>query len=162
MTTPSASPGRKGLDYAENVLGVNRVYDEALEFRKELDSILTDLAAMRDKRRETESMLNDREQMVAADEWGKHPDMAVTRMEKHLKSALSNDDETRELREQLAKVVSDIEGLEFDRQIKETDIKIAVSRLQELGGYLNYLAAIKQAAATEKPAKQRDEGDPWS
>lgn len=151
-----ASAGKKALDYAEKTLGVHSAYQSAIAARDRLDTILTDLSAARDRKRDIELRLTDAEMEVANDEWAKHPDMAVTRMEKHLKTALSNNDTVREFREQHARAVGDIDGLECDKLISETDIKIAVARLQELGGYFHYLAVIKQQAAKpEKPIESK-------
>lgn len=144
------SDGLKALKYAEEQIGVHKVYEDAKQARVALDGCLTDLGKARDQKRDLEFRLHDREMEVAADEYGKHPDMAQTRMDKHLKRALAQDDDWRELREQLSKVTGDIEGLEFDRSVFEADIRIAVSRLQELGGYFQYLAAIKQAETANK------------
>lgn len=160
MSDSSApSDGRKALDYAEKELGVHVVYQTAVEARQKLDAILTDLSNARDRKRDTEARLMDAELEVANNEWAKHPDMAVTRMEKHLKTALAQDDTVRELREQVARAASDIDGLEMDKLMSETDIRIAVARLQELGGYFHYLAVIKQQAA--KPVKQTESKGPW-
>lgn len=144
--------GVKALRYAEENLGVHSVYEGAIEARDRLDGILTDLAGLRDKKRDLEYRLQDLELEVASDERGKHADMSQAAMDKHLKVVLHNNTDVRELREQLSKTVSDIEGLEFDRSIAETDIKIAVSRLHELGGYLEYLAAIKNQAGNAREA----------
>lgn len=139
------SSGLKALKYAEDNLGVHRVHEEAVAYRNGLDEVLTELSDSRDHKRDLELQLHDREMQVAAAEYGKHPDMAQTRMDKHLKQALSQDAGWRELRNAISKVTGKIEGLDYDRAILEADIKIAVARLQELGGYLTYLAAIKQA-----------------
>ena len=151
------SAGRKALEYAEGHLKVNMVYHEALQKRNELDEIVTELSELRDKKRDLDARLLDAEMLVAADEWAKHPDMSAARMEKHVKVAFSNSDEVRQLREQLVTVVGDIDGREFDLKVVETDIRIAVSRMQELGGYLNYLAAIKQSETASK-ASEASEG----
>lgn len=139
------------------------MYEEALAKRNKLDETLSELSELRDKRRDLSARLNDKEMEVSADEWSKHPDMSAARMEKHVKVAYSNDDEIRGYREELAKVSGDIDGLEFDKDIFETDIRIVVARLQELGGYLQYLAAIKQAevANLASEALRREEGNPW-
>lgn len=134
------------LKYAEEQLLVHEVYQGALAARASLDETLTELSKKRDVLRDKEFLLSDREMEVAADERGRHPDMSATAMEKHLKIALNNDDATRELREQIAHVRSDIEGLEYDRSMSEHDIKIACARMTELGGYLQYLAVIKDVA----------------
>lgn len=159
MSTSTPSPAAKALAYAENELKVHTVYQEALEARGKLDKTLTDLGEVRDKKRDVEARLSDAELEIASDERGKHPDMSQAQMDKHLKVALHNSTEVRELREQLIQVVNDADGLEFDKAMHETDIKIAVARLTELGGYLNYLAAIKTQAgyARETP---REESSP--
>ena len=137
--------GLKALKYAEDNLGVHRVWLDAQAAREKLDALLTELSEARDTKRELELQLHDREMQVAAAEYGKHPDMAQTRMDKHLKQALSQDAGWRELRNAISKMTGEIEGLDYDRLITDADIKIAVARLQELGGYFTYLAAIKQA-----------------
>jgi hypothetical protein len=142
VTTP-ARP--KALAYAEDALGVHQIYQQAIEFRNFLDKTLTELATARDNRRDIEARLSDAEMEVVIEERGKHPDMAVTRWEKHIKEAFQQNEAVRDLREQLTKIVGDIEGLDYDRSMAETDIKIAVSRMTELGGYLQYLAAVKTA-----------------
>lgn len=152
------TPGQKALAYAEDRLQVNRVYHEALMKRNELDEILNELSELRDTKRDLDARLTDAEMEVAADEWSKHPDMSAARMEKHVKVAFSQNDDVRQLREQLIKVTGDIDGREFDRSIAETDIKIAVARLHELGGYLEYLAAIKQAETASKASEASTEG----
>lgn len=145
--------------YAEDKLSVHKVYEDVLAKRNELDSLLGELSEARDRKRDLEARRTDREVLIASEEWSKHPDMAVSRMEKHVKQAYANDDEVRDYREQLIKLTGDIEGFEFDRDILETDIRIACARLQELGGYLNFLAAIKTEAG--KASEARDEGNPW-
>jgi chromosome segregation ATPase len=142
-TPSSASPGKKAIDYAEKTLGVHQVYEGCQAARNRLDETLTLLSESRDRRRELEFLVQDAEMEVASDEWSKHPEMAVGRMEKHLKIAIQSNDRCRELREQIAKLQGDIDGYEADVKVAETDVRIAVARLTELGGYLQYLAAIK-------------------
>lgn len=144
----------KGLKYAEDTLGVHKVHADALAARNTLDQILTDLSTARDRKRDLEYRLSDTEMEIAAEEYGKHPDMAQTRMDKHLKQAYFQNDSWRELREQISGVTGEIEGLEYDRAVAEVDIKIAVSRMTELGGYFHYLVQLKRAAEAMKPTTQ--------
>lgn len=142
--------GNAALEYAEIKLGVHTVHESAVAARNSLDECLTRLSEARDLKRDLEFRISDREQELAADEYGKHPDMAQNRMDKHLKGAFYADDTWRELREQLSKATGDAEGYEYDRTVIEADIRIAVSRMSELGGYLQYLAAVKLAALASK------------
>lgn len=154
-STPS--PGAKSLAYAE-ALGVHSVYTELLGKRGELDQCLTEIATLRDKKREDEVLLQDREMEILADERGKHPDHSQAAMDRHLKVVNWSDEQCRSLRAQLVQVSSDLDGLQFDRDMLETDIKIGVARLLELGGYLQFLASIKEAETarlTRKEAEKR-------
>lgn len=149
----------KALSYAEDTLGVHTVFEETVTEKEQLDKLLTDLATKRDSRRDIELKMTDREMEVTIEERSNHPDMAVTRWDKHIKERFRDDDDLRALREQKFAVDSEIEGLEFDRQVTETTIKIGIARMTELGGYLNYLAAVKQASNIEKPEKPAKQGE---
>ncbi len=157
----SDSPALKALRYAEDNLGVNLIFEDAVNRKEKMDDVLTELSTLRDKKRDLQSRLNDKEMEVAADEWGKHPDMAAARMEKHVKIAYSNDGEIRGYREELNQISGQIEGLEYDKEILDTEIKIAVARMHELGGYLQYLAVIKEASIAREAKQTSTEGNPW-
>lgn len=146
MPSAETSAGLKAIRYAEDNLNVHGVYDEAQAARGRLDDLMTEIAGARDQRREAEEALRDREMELAADEWANHPEFSATKMDGHLKTVRHNDGFHRAARDKVAKIVSDIEGLEYDIRLAEVDIRIAVARLHELGGYFEYLAAIKQAA----------------
>lgn len=135
----------KALAYAENTLGVHTVYQQALDNRTELDKVLTELSEQRDIRRGLEQLQADAEMEVVIEQRGKHPDMAVTRWDKHIKEAFQQNDVVRTVRQNLAAATSTIEGLEYDRTMLETDIKIAIGRMNELGGYFHYLAEVKKS-----------------
>ena len=135
---------KKALDYAEQVLGVHSVYEEAKAARVELQSALDSLTGARMRKREYESALADREFELVTEERGKHPDMSVSGMEAHMRRIKNEDDACRELREQLMMVSAQIDAYETSKALAEADIKITASRLQELGGYLEFLAVIKR------------------
>lgn len=144
-TPPKAkSSGLRAVEYAEQELKVHEVYNGAMKRRNDLEAILSQLAELRDKLRFEEVQLADAETQVAIEERGKHPDMSISGMERHLKIKLRESDEVRERKETLAKLRSEIDRYEFDKQIAETDIKIATARMIELGGYIQYLAVIKE------------------
>jgi hypothetical protein len=140
------SDGLKGIKYAEEQLGVHQTHSAALIARENLMAALERLSTLRDKKRALENQLTEQEMVIASDEWGKHHDMSAARMETHLKIAKSKDPILQQLREDLRTINFDIESAENVRVISEADIKIAVGRLHELGGYLEYLAAIKNAS----------------
>jgi hypothetical protein len=144
---PVTSPARKALDYAEVTLGVHAAHEQARQARQGLDAILTSISDKRDEKRDVENQIEVHELEILSDERGKHPEMSVAAMDRHLKEVFYKSTHLTELRDVLRRTVGDIEGLEYDRVMFETDIKIAVARMQELGGYLQYLAAIKLSTA---------------
>jgi hypothetical protein len=143
VTTPAASAALKALDYAENKLGVHLVYEDAIKQRDFLDKLITEISEARDKKRGLEASITDREFEIIGDERSKHADLSVAAMDKHLKQAFHADPSLQRLRTEHLAVVNDLDGLELDRSVLETDIRIAVARMTELGGYLQYLAVIK-------------------
>jgi len=148
MTDAPHSAAIKALLYAEDKLGVHTVYGEVLIVRQRLDDILTELGEARDKKRITERSIEDRQFEIMSHELATHSSMSAAAMDKHLKLAYHGDPTLQQLRAQHVAAVNDLDGLELDRAMAETDIKIAVARLHELGGYFEYLAAIKNQAAS--------------
>lgn len=127
---------------AENSLGIQAVYDDAQAARKSLDETLNLLADARDRRRNIEGEISDRETLVIQGVWASNPDLAQTRLDKLVKLELNQAQSLRDLRQKLNAVTSEIEGLEYDRTMSETDIKISVARMVELNGYLVFIAAL--------------------
>jgi hypothetical protein len=96
---------------------------------------------------------------LAEEEWMKHPEMAVTRMEKHLKTALVKDAALRSLRETHDELSGAIDELEASRSQAEKDIQIGTARITELGGYFHYLSALKQGETLTKLVTHEKPGD---
>lgn len=140
--------GAKALRYAEETLGVHQVYQDAKMAREYLDTVLTELSKARDARRDTERDLHDLEMMLTLDERSKNPELSVAAFERHLKDVLWQNEPARRLRHEIHELASSIDGLEMDIKMAETDVRIAVSRMQELGGLLQFLAAIKLSSNT--------------
>lgn len=140
------------VQYAEDTLGVHTILEGTMKAHDELDKIVTVLANAKDDRRKAEQDLSDFEMEVAIEERGKHADMSATAMQAHLKQHLYTMPKWRELRDKVRELTNDIDGAELDRKIQERAIEIGNARMNELGGYLHYLAACKQASLV-KPSE---------
>lgn len=155
------SPEVKALRYVEG-LGLNSVYEGAIEARKHLEDKYLTLNDLRNRRRTVESFRFDCEMEVMEAERAKHVDMSQAQMDKHLKVVFSNHSDIREARDELIMLAGQIELLEHDIDMLNTDIKIATSRLVELGGYFQFMTALKQAETSRKSSETKTEdGDPW-
>lgn len=138
--------GLKAIEYAEQQLGVHEVHMEAQSLGETLKLILDRIANLRNKKRKLEDQFTEQEMVIASEEWGKHPDMSAARMESHLKVGKQKDPILRGLREQLRELAFDIDTADGERIACEADMRTAVGRLHELGGYFEYLAAVKKAS----------------
>lgn|ERR1700712_3066797 len=136
------------VEYAETTLDVHGILDRTLVAREELDKVYTLLAEQRDARRGMLSSIDDREMTLSIDERGKHSDMSQAAMDKHLKMVFFKDEQLTVFRNALGTIEDAIDGAEYDRRIQEKTIEIGCARMNELGGYLNYLAAVKLAAVS--------------
>lgn len=159
MGVPEPSPERKAFDYAEQVLGVHQIHDQALVSRNHLEELHKQLLAERNRRRQLESALRDREMEVAEEVYNQHANESQAARDRLLKVALNNDGDVRETKEDLVTLAGQIDFLEFEVERVTQDIKIAVARMQELGGYLTYLAVIKQASNARQ--SNTADGNPW-
>lgn len=148
--------GNAALTYAENVLGVHACYERASAAQKELDEIVTDLDKAQDERRILADAINDREIDLLIAEQGKHPDHSVTALERHMKVVKHKDPHLAELRKQLSSKTSQVNGLEYDLDVQKVIVKMESARMEELGGYFRYLAAIKEAENLAKLQNQEN------
>jgi hypothetical protein len=143
VTTTPAKAAVKALHYAEVTLGVHTVYEDAIKQRDQLDKLMLELGDKRDAKRAIEAQMQDREFELMGDERSIHPEMSQAQMDKHIKVVFHQDPTLQELRQKHMAVVNDVDGMELDRSVFEADIRIAVARMTELGGYFQFLAAVK-------------------
>jgi hypothetical protein len=149
----------KALEYAEDQLGVHRVFDITTELAVELDTKLGELDKAQDAKRLLADEYADREVELISEMRGVHSSMSDTRFKSEFKRWEWTDEKLREIRSRQATVLADIQGLEYDLEVVRTRIKVGTARMVELGGYLQYLAAVKLGTQNqaEKTTQQRDE-----
>lgn len=161
MTTES-SPEAKSLAYVEG-LGLNSVYEGVLATRKELDTKQEQLHEVRKERRRLEALRQDQE-MEVAETLRSSGEMSQAAFDRQLKIDISNNADVRETKDMLLDLANQADMLEWEIGMLETDIKISVARLHELGGYFQFMAVLKSTseARIAREAKQsREDGNPW-
>lgn len=137
-------PGKsKALHYAENILDVHGPLRKANQARENLDDLYSRIDKHSDQKRTVVAAIKDREMEIVSDERGSNPDMSQAQMDRHLKVVMHNDAALIKLRDELENIDSVLDGCELDAKICSKDIDIAVARMNELGGYFSYLAAVK-------------------
>lgn len=133
------------LEYAEKYLGVHKVQEEAERLLDELNASLDALDAAQDARRELDEKISDHEMDILISERGKHPDHSEAAMSRHLKEIHHKDLKLRRLRHERNAKSGEASGLELDIEYTKYRLKVKVARMEELGGYFQYLAAVKNA-----------------
>jgi hypothetical protein len=150
-----ASDALKALKYAEDNLGVHTVFEETVEFVEGLDKLLGDLDKAQDLRRQLNEDYADREVELTHEMRGAHTNMSDTRFKSEYKGWERTDAKLREIRTELHKVQSEIQGIEYDVEVVRARIKTGCARMEQLGGYLHYLAVVK----TQAEKKTQGSGD---
>jgi hypothetical protein len=133
------------LDYAENYLGVHKVHVEAESVLAELNEALSDLDSAIDDRRNTDEKIANREMELLIEERGKAAEISQAAMDRRLKEVYHKDETLRKLRVERNTYASVASGLELDIEHLKYRLKVKVARMEELGGYFNFLAAVKNA-----------------
>lgn len=136
------------IQYAEDTLGVHAVYERCQSLRDSLTIKVGELAGLRHKKRESEAMLSDLEFELISEQAAIHSDLSQTAFNAHMKMFLSKDTTMRELRKVIREKQAHIDEVEGIKSVLEADIRIESSRMTELGGYFQYLAAVKLASKT--------------
>jgi hypothetical protein len=141
----------KALTYAEQTLGVHSVYESARNLQSSFEAVLLELKDARASKRSLEEQISEREVDVMIEETTKHPSMSATAMKEHLKKATQKDEALRRYRYMAMDLAGTIDTLEMRKSCLEQETRIEVARLNELGGYLNYLMSIKIASKVSAP-----------
>lgn len=148
------SDALKALQYAENELGVHKVFEELTGYLNDLDVSTSDLDKALDRKRELEEKYTDREVELVSEKRGLHASMSDTKFKQEMVGWSRQDDSLNNLRSELNATKGEIQGLEFDQSVLKARIQVGSARLVELGGYLNYLSVIKTQAENAKKTKQ--------
>lgn len=153
-----SQPLPPALQYAEEHLGVHKVFDEANDLDAQLNDYLTALDKAQDDRRELDEKIADHEMSLLIEERGKHPDHSEAAFGRHLKEVYHKDQELKQLRSTRNAKAGECTGLELDIEYTKSRVRTMQSRMVELGGYFQYLAAVKlgaiQAEQTTQPPQE--------
>ena len=132
--------------YAEEVLGVHKIFDEVREELVKMDDQLTRLDKAQDDRRILEDQYADREVELISEMRGIHPNMSDTRFKSEWKGWERRDSELNRLRREINVAKSDVQGAEIELELCRVRLRVGCARMEEMGGYLNYLAAVMNKA----------------
>lgn len=129
--------------YAEDILLVHKVYDSAVKAHDRLVEALEDQALANAILRSLREAETDRTIDLSVDESIANPDFSVAAMERHMKVAAQKDDELMIIRDKIGNALRDLGQAEARVLGLRSESKMYNARLVELGGLLNFYAAVK-------------------
>lgn len=134
--------------YAERDLGVHTVYERCQDLKCQLAFMIEEIVGLRHSKRESEALLADLEFELMSQQAAEHSDLSQAAFDRHMKMFLSKDETMRELRKSIREKQRAVDESEGRKSVLEADIRIECARMSELGGYLQYLAAVKMAQSS--------------
>ena len=136
---------RRALNYAEDSLGVHRVYTDSENIVLQLQELYKKRAGLETESRNMATDIERHRASLLDRETLANPEMSVTAHERHMKLVYARDEKLREMTDTLNQVMAERDLIDADIRGRETNHKGHVARMNELGGYFSYLAMAKNA-----------------
>lgn len=163
VAAPSSSPLPKfrrsrAIQYAEDVLGVNSVYDTASALAYSLSLLLDDKADTSKSIRAARLDIELREQEISSRVQKDLDGTSQAAIDREIKNRLFKDESWVDSRKEVVEHQDRLDDLETSIRGLELKLRVETARIWELGGYLEYLASGKNATAVSMQIS----GSPWS
>jgi len=139
----------RALQYAENNLGVHEVWQEAKTLLGQMEQAVSQVDKARSEKRRLEDRILDEEARLLIEERSKHPDQSEAAFKSQYSARKRIDPQLLQLRADLNDVSDKLDTFQSQVEVLKYDLRIKTARLDELGGYLQYLAAIKAEQTTK-------------
>lgn len=159
MATPRDTRS-KAIRYAEDDLGVHLIYTEAVNAEQEIREHVLQKAdyevAIRHHEQELDERIYELRQQLH-EETGDKP-LSATAFESTVKDMIGSDEKVKALKAKIIDEKDLLSYVEANLRDKELTHRSRVSRMTEIGGYLHYLAAAKNANTA---ARESASSFPW-
>lgn len=142
---PTSKP--KAIGYAEDVLGVHTTYAEARSVIAQLREAYEELTLAKAERRTLVLSAQEYETEVVEEVYRTSSDASVSAIERSIKRVIANDDFLIRNREEQSSMTSRVDAAEHRVRVLTAESQVLAARINEIGGYLNFLAAAKLAHA---------------
>lgn len=149
---------RRALAYAEDTLGVHRVWADTQDLAAQISNGHEQVAAFDAEVRSLALQIENHRNALLLEAASANPEMTPTAFERHMKLTYAGDDELKTLNRLHADATSRRESMAATVRGHQANHNGFVARLNELGGYFQYLAAVKQARTA---AARTLTDDPW-
>lgn len=144
----------RAIAYAEDALGVHRAWLNTEVLTTQLADLYRTQANFETETRNLDADIERKRQDIMVKEANLNPEMSPTAFERHLKLAYANDMELDALIRLRLDAMARRDSISAQVKATEYNHRGHVGRLNELGGYLRYLASVKDAATVSQYGAQ--------
>lgn len=148
----------KALAYAEDELGVHRTWVNCESITVALADLYDQQAGFEAESRNLNHQIDIRKDAILVRESVANPEMSAAAFERLMRLALAQDEDLVTLKKLLLACMASRDVVAGQIRSQENNHKGHVARLNELGGYFQYLSAVRTAAAL---AAQNISDFPW-
>lgn len=150
--------GNRALAYAEDNLGVHRIWVEVGQLTVQLSDLYRTQAGLETETRSLDYQIEARRAELLVREADGNPEMNPTAFERHMKLVYGRDEELASIGRLRLDAMASRDAINAQIKGAEYNHRGHVGRMNELGGYFEYLAAAKSAATV---AAQAVADYPW-
>jgi hypothetical protein len=140
----------KALTYAQDTLGVNKIWEDANALTSVINSLQQTWSGLDNSVRTTNYEIDRRKNEILVDCASHAADgESAAAFERRVKLAQAGDEQLINLHKMLLDDSNNRSAIETQIRSVETNLKAHVARLNELGGYFQYLASAKDAQTAQ-------------
>lgn len=144
----------KALSYAEDKLGVHRTWIEAEQLGVQLADLYRTQANFETETRGLDADIERHRQNLLVAEADGNPEMNPTAFERHMKLVYARDETLEHLVRVRLDAMARRDAIGAQVKASEYNHRALTARLKELGGYFEYLAAVKHASTVAEQGSQ--------
>lgn len=135
---------RTALKYAEDELGVHKIYQETMELQQIMESHYQTRSGLESESRKLATDLERRKMAIITERLSMLPEESIAAHERGVKVAVANDAEYQQLVDRSNEVMAHRDAMSAIISAAENNHKAHVARMKLLGGFFEFCAAIKQ------------------
>lgn len=135
---------RRGLRYAEEELGIHKIYQETLELQAFIDDQYRTRAGLEAESRKLATEIERRKMAIITDRMQTLPEESIAAHERGVRVAVANDEEYQRLVDRSNEVMAHRDGISAAISSYELNHRGHVARMKLLGGFMEFCAAVKQ------------------
>lgn len=135
----------KALAYAEDQMGVHRTYSEMGAVTVRLQDLYRERAGYESETRSLDHQAEQRKNAILREVTLANGDVSQAAQDRAYRLACAEDEQLASIQEVRLTAMSRRDSIEAEIRGAEANHKAFVARLKELGGYFEYLSAVKTA-----------------